>query len=304
MNRTDGRPLSPEAVGAIAILAISTGAIFVRLAHGTGMPSISVAALRVSFAAALLLPFAFVRARAKFRAMTGRQWLLSCLSGAFLALHFAVWIASLETTSVVTSVALVTTTPIWVALAAPLFLNERISRRAALGIVVAMAGAGLMILDQRSPGGGEGRIGGALLAVAGAMAVGGYFLIGRAVRRSVDLLPYVTVTYGSAGLFLLAAAALQGQEIFRHPGKGLLACLLMAIFPQLIGHSAYNWALRYLNASAVAILVVGEPVGCAILAAAFLSEYPGALEAAGCVLLLGGIFIVLRAGTRPAKAGR
>ncbi|HMS17940.1 MAG TPA: DMT family transporter [Planctomycetota bacterium] len=293
---------SPKFVGLLAVLAISSGAVFVRLAQAAEIPSLSIAALRLFFASAVLVPLVLVREREALAAMSRKQWGLAALSGTCLALHFGTWIASLETTSVATSVALVSTTPLWVALASPWLLKERISGRAWCGIAVAMGGALLIGLDQPSDGQGGVRLEGAVLAVLGAIAVGGYFMLGRGLRKSLHLLPYVAVTYGVAAVLLVVAAKLAGYALFDYAPSGLLACGVMALIPQLIGHTLYNWALRYVAAGTVAIMVVGEPIGCAILAAIVLSEYPGTLEAAGCGLLLLGILFVLRAPRRPVGA--
>jgi drug/metabolite transporter (DMT)-like permease len=282
------------------VLAISSGAVFVRLAQAGSVPSLSIAALRLFFASCVLVPLVLVRERKALASMSARQWRLAILSGSCLALHFGLWIASLESTSVATSVALVSTTPLWVALASPFLLGEQISRRAWLGIGVAMAGASVIYFGMAEGGRGGNPILGALLAVLGAIAVGGYFLIGRRLRRELHLLPYVAITYGVAAVLLLLATMMQGNAVFAYSRQGLLACALMALVPQLIGHTLYNWALRYLTAGAVAIMVVGEPVGCVILAAIILQEYPGSLEGLGCVLLLLGIFLVLR-GSRPDR---
>jgi drug/metabolite transporter (DMT)-like permease len=70
--------------------------------------------------------------------------------------------------------------------------------------------------------------------------------------------------------------------------------ILLALVPQLIGHSTFNWALGFLPASLVSIALLGEPVGSIILAYFLLDQAPGALNLFGCALILSGIFIASR----------
>ena len=123
----------------IAILAVSTAAILIRLAQ-TVASSLSIAALRLAFASLALAPFALVRYRRQLRAIPRRDFFLVSLAGLFLALHFGTWITSLEYTTVASSVVLVSTGPLWVALLSPLFLGERMSRAAFYGLILALFG--------------------------------------------------------------------------------------------------------------------------------------------------------------------
>ena len=120
-------PLRAYAVLGAGVLVVSTAAILIRYAHAQGVPSLAIAAWRLSFAALLLAPVAALRAAPQLRALAPAQWALALVSGVFLGLHFATWIVSLEYTSVASSVALVTTNPIWIALFSWVFLRERLS---------------------------------------------------------------------------------------------------------------------------------------------------------------------------------
>lgn len=278
----------------VAILAIAAASIFVRQGQAEGMPSLVIAALRLAFS---VIPLALILAVRRHRVLprlSRSDLRLALLSGFFLALHFATWISSLGFTSVAASVVLVATAPIWVALAAPFLLGERLTPALATGVVMALAG-GVLVLA----GGGEVTLEisgsrpvlGSVLALCGALAVAGYFMIGRHLRPRLSLLDYVTVVYGIAALFLLASLPLFGASVFGHTPAAYLACFWLALFPQLIGHSTYNWALRHLPASSTSLLVLGEPVGAIILAVLILDEVPLPLQLVGCGLVLLGILV-------------
>ncbi len=216
---------------------------------------------------------------------------LCALSGLFLALHFWTWIASLEYTSVASSTALVTTNPVWVALASAWFLREQPRRDQVAGIALALAGTAL-IFAAGSPSvrSGTAPLLGNTLALAGALAASGYLLLGRGLRAQVGLLAYVWLAYSFAAIFLVIAVVVRGENVDTVPGSAWLLILALALGPQLLGHTAFNWALRKLSATFVAVSILGEPIGSALLAWWLLGETFTPLLLCGFIVLLIGIF--------------
>ena len=276
---------------ALGVISVSFAAVFIRLADA---PPLVVAAYRLCLASLILAPVAWMRSRQELRRLVWRDVILAVASGAFLALHFALWIASLSYTSVATSVVLVTVTPIFVAIASYLLFRERLTRQVIAGIVVCLAGAVLI-------GYGNWQIGseslfGGVLALLGALAVAGYLLIGRKLRQDISLLSYSFLVYGSAAVMLLVAVLVRGYPIFDYSGNTYLMLVLLAVVPQLMGHMSLVWALRFVSATLVTIAVLGEPVGATILAFFILDEAPTWSEIVGGVLILAGIFVAFRRG--------
>lgn len=300
MNDRRGRLILPFAI-VIAILAVSTASIFVRFAQREA-PSIVIAALRLGFAVVVIAPFAITRYRNQLRILTRHELLLCVLSGGFLAIHFAAWITSLEYTSVVSSVVLVSTTPLWVGLFSPIFLREALSRPVLIGMLLALFGGTVIALGdscQINHGlvcpafsgflRGDAMLGN-FLALVGAWALAGYLMIGRRLRIGMSLVPYIFVVYGVAAAALFAAMFASGQQPAGYSGMTYFWILLLALLPQLIGHSTFNWILRFLPATLVAITTLGEPVGSAVLAYFILKEIPASLTLLGGLLILAGIF--------------
>jgi len=289
------------------ILAVSTASIFIRYAQPAAS-SLTIAAGRLVLATLALAPLALVRHRAALARLTARELRLAALAGLFLAAHFALWVASLEHTTVASSVVLVTTTPLWVGLLSPLFLREPLTRRLALGIVLALAGG--VIVGLGGGGGTHAATGGAgpggallgdLMALSGAWMMAGYLMVGRRLRAGLMLVPYIFVVYGMAAVLLTVAMAATGRSLFGLAPATYLWLTLLALVPQLLGHSSFNWALRYLPASFVAIALLGEPVGSGVLAYGLLHEVPTTLELGGAGLILAGI-AVAALGAAPAVA--
>jgi len=288
-----------------AILAVSTASILIRFAQRDAA-SLTIAALRLVFATLLLAPLGLTRYRTQVRSLSLRQIALAAAAGLFLAVHFATWITSLQYTTVASSVVLVSTGPIWVALVSPVLLRERLSRLAVIGLVLAIVG-GIVIaaddvctwspvvrcvrMDQMLQG---HAMWGNLLALAGAWAVTGYLVLGRQLRSTVRLFPYILVAYGSAAFWLAAAMLAFGQNPLGLPPMAYVWIVLLAILPQLVGHSTYNWALGFLPAALVAVATLGEPIGSTVLAYIILHEHPGVMVLGGGALILGGIYLAAR----------
>jgi drug/metabolite transporter (DMT)-like permease len=289
------------------ILAASTAAIFIRFAQAQGADSIVIAAARLTLASLILAPFVWMRHRGDLRALHRRDWLLLGLAGIFLAFHFASWISSLAYTSVASSVVLVTTTPLWVGLLAPLVLGERLNRWTVVGLALALTGGIVIGLSDAcrleaarlscpplSSFVSGTAFAGDLLALAGAWMAAGYLLVGRRVRTRLPLLPYIFVVYGCAALVLLGLMLALGKSPLGLPADAYLWFLLLALVPQLLGHSSFNWALKYLPASFVSVTLLGEPIGSSVLAYLLFQEIPGWLKLGGAVLILAGIWLTAR----------
>jgi len=291
------------------ILAVSTASIFIKFAQHEGAPSIVIAAFRLSLATLGLAPLALTRYRTELRQLRRREWVLATLSGSFLALHFATWITSLQYTSVASSVVLVTTTPLWVGLLAPLVLRERAGTATYIGLVLALSGGTVIGLSDacswqagliRCPAagiffGGTAFLGD-LLALAGAWMAAGYMLVGRRLRTRISLIPYIFIVYGMAALVLVAIMFGMGASPLGYSATTYLWMVLLALVPQLLGHSIFNWSLKYIPVSLVSVTLLGEPVGSTILAYFILQENPGWIKMIGALLILAGIWLAARRG--------
>lgn len=312
MSSPHPRPRIPPAFALlIGILAVSTASIFIRYAQDYA-PSVVIAVYRLALATLVLAPFALTRHRAELRQLSTFDLFLALLAGIFLAIHFATWISSLEFTTVASSVVLVTTTPLWVALFAPLALREPLSRPVMVGLSIALLGGMVVGLSDtcswsRShitcPSIQEMIKGKALLgdtlALMGAWMASGYLIIGRRLRARLSLISYIFVVYGMAALVLICIMLVTRQSAWGYPPHAFLWFALLALVPQLLGHSTFNWALRYLPAAYVAITLLGEPVGSTILAYILLEETPTYLKVIGAILILAGILVASLDGTKP-----
>lgn len=285
------------------VLIASTAAIMIRLVQEQGMASIAIAAGRLGLAALILLPIAWLRVGDELRHLRRSDVLLGIGAGGFLALHFATWISSLEYTSVASSAALVTTNPLWVGVASWLLLRERPRWQTIAGIVMSIGGSLLIIisgLEESANTGYSNPTLGNLLALLGSITVSGYFLIGRDLRRRLSILAYIWLVYTSGAVLLGLWVLLSGQPVLGFSPVVYLLLLGLAVGPQLLGHTSFNWALAHVSATFVALAILGEPIGSAVLAWFVLDEridptsYAGILQLTGFVVVLLGIYIGAR----------
>ena len=297
-SSTGSRGVRPYVGAGFGVLTCSTAATLIRLAHA-GAHSLTIAAWRLTIASLILTPIVLVTRRAELRGLTRREWGSALVSGVLLAIHFATWTSSLAYTSVAASVVLVTTYPLFVGLASHLLLHERLSRGMVGAIVIATTGS--VLIGVGDLGEGTHRLWGDVLALMGAISGAGYFLIGRRLRARLSLLAYVYPVYGTAAVVLVAIMLVSGIPPVPQGPQTWLWLLLMALGPQLLGHSSLNWALRYLSATYVTIATLGDPIGSALLAWWLLGEQPSLWAVAGGALTLAGIAIASYS-ERPAEA--
>ncbi len=304
MENSNKIPIFPPYLGVtIGIFAVSSASIFIKFAQ-LEVASIVIAAYRLGLATLLLAPLIIVRHKGKIKALPKSMKLLGVVSGVLLAVHFSAWIKSLEFTTVTSSVVLVTTTPLWVAMAAPFTLKEKITKAVWAGLVLALFGTvviGLGDICLQEDGSvmcpalvsifqGKAVIGD-VLAVIGAWGAAGYVIIGRKLRSKLDVAPYIFLVYGVAAIVLLGMMLLSGEKMIGFSNHTTIILVLLAVVPQLIGHTTFNWALGFLPAAIVSISLLGEPIGSTILAFIVLDETPNTIQVLGTVLIFSGILI-------------
>ena len=283
MKSLDKHPISMLAVG---ILGISLSSIFVKFSQA---PSAVTAAYRLCWTVAFLTPVVFTKKEVRKELFTvpRKTVFLSVLSGLFLAVHFILWFESLKHTSVASSTTIVCTEVIWVCLGYCLVLKGKLTRKAAAAIVVALVGSGLIAYSDSSSG---AHLYGDILALLSAVAVAGYTLIGRVVRKSASTTVYTYIVYTACAFVLVIACLVQKQSLFEYGVSPVAVGLLLAIFSTIMGHSIFSWCLRYFTPAFVSASKLCEPVVAALVAIPLFWEIPQPVQIIGGVLILGGVF--------------
>ena len=280
----------------IALAAISSAALVILLAEplhplviATGR--VAVTGLALALLGATAVP-GLVRTVRADPVLAGRI----ALAGVLLGVHFGAWIASLSLTSVLRSVALVTTQPLFAGLLGRM-IGDRASPRLYIGAAVALAGTIVLA----SPGtSGDGSFIGDALALAGAIAAAGYFAIGRSVRARVDLKPYLAAVHLVSAAVLAIAVVIVGAQWIAAGSEGsdLLALVWLGLVPGVVGHGFLNWAVRHVPVHTVSLVVLLEPIGATALAVGMLDRPVTAIEIAGALVVLFGIALGIQVPRR------
>jgi drug/metabolite transporter (DMT)-like permease len=279
--------LSPKGAIVIAVVSISFASIFIKWSQA---PALAIAAYRLLFATLILLIPTLVFQRKELLALTRKEYLVLSLVGIALAFHFGFWISSLKHTTVANSVILVSTHPILIAVVSHYYLKERISMAAGAGVGIALAG--MVIIGLSDFAVSQESLYGDLLALIGMFALAAYILSGRRIRQKTPVLPYVTVVYGVATIVLFMGCLIFTVPLLPYPVEEWVLFLALAIVPMILGHTVYNWTLRYVTALVVSMSILGEPILSAILAYILLSEVPTNWVILGGILILVGIYLV------------
>lgn len=281
---------NPYIILILGVFTVSFAAILIKL---TTAPAPVIAFYRMALASIILFPVVMLRNRRELKKVLTKKYFISLFCGGFfLAAHFILWITSLDYTTVASSVVFVAMQPIFVTLGSYLIFKERISTSLIVGIVVAVVGSVIIGFSDLKVAGSF--LYGDLLALAGAVMIAGYVLIASKLRQKLSLLPYVFVIYSISVLFLYIFVLGQGYKLTGYSLSDYIIFLLLALGPNLIGHTSFNWALKYVSSPVVATSILGEPVGSTILAFFILNEIPPVGTLIGSIFILGGIYLAVR----------
>lgn len=270
----------------LGVIGVSLSAILVR---ASSAPAMVLVFLRMGFAAAVLIPWSLLHPalRAEWKRLTGRECLLSLLSGVFLGFHFTLYFTSLRHTSIAAAVVLVDTEVFFVALASPLLLRRRVSKNGWLGIGLTFLGSVVIALGSAVSGGG---LLGDLLALGGAACVAVYTVIGAVVRRTRSTTLYTALVYTAGSLTVLVMLLITGTPLTGYGAGDYLAGLGLGLFCTLLGHSVFSWGLKYESPAYISTVKLLEPVFATILGLMLFREVPA------LTTVLGGLVVILGIG--------
>lgn len=272
-----------------AVIALAFSSIFITKLEQSSVPPLTIAFYRMAIATALLLPAALAFKWKEIAALARRDLGLLVLGGFCLAVHFGAWITSLKYIPIATSVVLVNSHPLFVVLASYFFLDETPTRRHLIGTATGMAG--MAIISRDGLRGAELALLGNGLALLGALAVVGYFIVGRNVRARVSLLGYATPLYLICSFFLLPWAVATGSRLYPYGRTEWLYFAALAIVPTILGHTVFNWAIKHVRPSVISLAFLGEPVAASLLALIIFGQRPPPATLIGGALVLLGIFL-------------
>lgn len=274
--------INPYIMLAIGVIAVSTSAILVKVANA---PSGVIAFYRLLFSVLFMLPVFLLKYVGELRLITKRDWIFSIISGIFLAFHFILWFESLNYTSVASSTVLVTLQPLFAFIGAYIFFKEKVSAKAIVSGLLAIFGSIIISWGDFQISGNA--LFGDILALIACALVTAYLLFGQTVRKRLSLVTYTFVVYTISTVTLFVYVLIKREPLFPYEQSDWIYFILLALVPTLLGHTLFNWSLKWVSTSTISMAILFEPVGATILAFYLLNE-----SVIWTQLLGGGIVII------------
>ena len=268
-----------------ASVMVSFSAIFFRLADS---PAMVMVFYRMLFASAIIVPLALWRCGRELLSIGRRDAFVSILSGVVFAVHLAAYFESLEHVSIASCLVLTDTAVFFVALFMMIFYKESVSRKG-WGIIALTFGGCVLIAS--SDMSGETGLLGDILALLSSVLFAVYAMIGRRVRTRVSTLAYTSLLYLSATFTSLAISLFGEAGALVCSTDDLLLGLGLAVCCTVLGHTVYNWGLKYEKAAFVAITTLLEPVFGSFLGFLVFGEVPGIVVIVGSAIVLLGVYL-------------
>jgi drug/metabolite transporter (DMT)-like permease len=280
----DNTRINPYLALAIGVISVSTSAILVKF---TSSPSGVIAFYRLFLSVLLLLPLFLTRYVSELRLITKRDWIYSMIAGIFLALHFILWFESLNYTSVASSTVLVTLQPLFAFIGTYFIFKEKISFMTIISGVIAIIGSAIISW-------GDFRISGSalfgdFLALFACALVTVYLMFGQTVRKRLSLITYTFIVYSFSSITLFLYVIIRNESFIPTQSSDWLYFFLLALIPTLLGHSLFNWTLKWISTSTISMAILFEPVGAIILAYYLLDEGLIWSQIIGGLIVIGGI---------------
>ncbi|WP_432352552.1 DMT family transporter [Sporosarcina sp. A2] len=289
-------PIHPAIPIIIGVLSVALSAIFVKLVSAEAGVT---AFYRMFFSVLFMLPIFLLKYRNEIKFLKRRDWIFSALAGVFLAFHFIFWFESLNYTSVASSTVLVTLQPIFAFAGTYFFFKERLSLKTILSAVVAISGSVIISFGDFQLGGTA--FYGDMLALIGCALITAYLLFGQDVRQRLSLVTYTFVVYSISSVTLFFYVMIKGESFGPHSQSDWMWFVLLALIPNLLGHTLFNWAIRWVSTNAISIAILFEPVGASILAYYIFHESLSAAQIVGGIVVLLGILLFVVDGRKKSS---
>ncbi|WP_075620507.1 DMT family transporter [Paenisporosarcina indica] len=283
MEKPTIHPYIPIAIG---VITVALSAIFVKLANAEAE---IIAFYRMFFSVLIMAPIFFWKYTAELKQLTRRDWAFSSIAGIFLAFHFILWFDSLNYTSVASSTVLVTLQPLFAFAGTYFFFKERLSMKTIISGLIAIGGSILISWGDFKISGTA--LYGDMLALIACALVTAYLLFGQDVRKRLSLVTYTFVVYGISTVTLFFYVLIKGGSFGPYPANEWLWFLLLAIVPNLLGHTLFNWSLKYVSTNVISIAILFEPIGAAVLAFYVFNEHLIATQVVGGSIVIAGIML-------------
>ncbi|MGX7596245.1 DMT family transporter [Planococcus plakortidis] len=281
MEKPTIHPYIPILIG---VISVAMSAIFVKM---TTADAGVTAFYRMLFSILLMSPVFLYSYLPEIKKLNRRDWAFSAIAGIFLAFHFILWFESLNYTSVASSTVLVTLQPLFAFAGTYFFFKERLSVKTLISGAVAITGSVVVAYGDFQVSGSA--LFGDILALVACALITAYLLFGQDVRKRLSLITYTFIVYGFSTITLFFYIIAKGEPFAPYPKEEWMWFLLLALIPNLFGHTLFNWAVKWVSTNVISIAILFEPVGAAILAYFILGELVSESQIIGGSIVIAGL---------------
>jgi len=275
-------PIHPYIPIVIGVISITLSVVFIKMSTADAGV---IAFYRMFFSVLIMLPFFLLYYRREILQLSRRDWIFSSAGGILLAYHFIFWFESLNYTSVASSTVLVTLQPIFAIAGTYFFFKEKLSPKTIISAAIAIMGSVIISWGDFKLSGTA--FFGDMLALIGCALITAYLLLGQDVRKRLSLITYTFIVYSISTITLFFYVLVKGESFGPYPSSDWFWFLMLALIPNLLGHTLFNWSLKWVSTNVISIAVLFEPVGASILA------YFIFFEELSLTQIIGGIVVIL-----------
>lgn len=290
MEKPKMHPYIPIMIG---VISMALSAIFVKLATADAG---AIAFYRMLFSVLFMLPFFLLKYRREVFLLEKKDWIFSTIAGVFLAFHFILWFESLNYTSVASSTVLVTLQPIFAFVGTYFFFKERLSFKIILSAVIAIIGSIIISWGDFKLSGTA--FFGDMLALAACGLITVYLLFGQDVRKRLSLITYTFIVYSISTITLFFYVLIKNESFGPYPESDWFWFVMLALIPNFLGHTLFNWSLKWVSTNVISIAILFEPVGASILAFYVFHESLATSQIAGGLIVIAGILMFVIDGKK------
>lgn len=283
MEKPSIHPYIPIMIG---VISVALSAIFVKL---TTADAGVIAFYRMFFSVLFMLPLFLLKYRGEIKVLKRRDWVYSTIAGVFLSFHFIFWFESLNYTSVASSTVLVTLQPIFAFAGTYFFFKEKLSIKTILSAVIAILGSVIISWGDFKVSGTA--LYGDMLALIGCALITAYLLFGQDVRKRISLITYTFIVYSISTITLLLYVLIKGESFGPYESVDWFWFIMLALIPNLLGHTLFNWSLKWVSTNVISIAILFEPVGASILAYYVFQETLSMSQITGGIVVIAGILL-------------
>jgi drug/metabolite transporter (DMT)-like permease len=288
------------------VLAVILSGIGPVLVRGSPVDPAATAFWRLAIA----LPIALILIRRSFL-LPPRAMVWAAFAGLFLAGDLCFWNEALMRTTILEGTVLVMVYPLIAAIANYLIFKERITKRVAVGGLIAFGGLLLMVADADTSAGSS--IAGDLMAVAAAFFYTGSLLISARLCRIYDtqIVSFWLIFWAAVGAAMvafspIAADALGFIEMARDPravptDPGGWAYVVGYAVLTLVSYNLFNRGLKTVPTGLASLMGYGQPVVATLLGFFILDETPTLDGILGSIVIVIGLVLATRQPKEVAK---